>query len=385
MYQNGDDYTDFLDIIGTSPDASARAIAKRLTMGPMDPAKSHYKADLAGFTIDNYINVEDGYPSDAMMIHVWEAVNGEPGRDLIKPFELMQAGTTPDNSYEITVVDLRPYSDVLSAVEGDIFVGFTSAGDQTCLLYEVAATHSAVAGYVAFERSWLGNGDADDNLTWTHDPASVYHISGIIGNYEEVFALLPPAGLFAEVMGGEVDPALAEVTLTWAANSDGVVDHYNIYRDINPNFVPVTPIATVPGTDPTMFVDNALTPGEEFFYYKVTAVDGSAVESTPSRELEVFRSGIEEMLPITTELFQNYPNPFNPDTSIKFSLANTSNVSLTVYNVKGEVASKLIEEGQMKAGYYTKQFKASSLTSGIYYYTLRVDNKVMTKKMMLIK
>ena len=98
--------------------------------------------------------------------------------------------------------------------------------------------------------------------------------------------------------------------------------------------------------------------------------------------------GIEEddgyVLPETAKLYQNYPNPFNPDTNIKFTLAGSGEVKLTVYNVLGQVVDKLLED-HLQAGMHSVMFNADALNSGVYYYTLEVNNEKMTKKMLLTK
>ena len=83
-------------------------------------------------------------------------------------------------------------------------------------------------------------------------------------------------------------------------------------------------------------------------------------------------------------LYQNYPNPFNPSTKIKFAISEFSFTSLKVYDVLGKEVSKLIDE-ELPAGEYEVEFKAASLTSGIYFYQLRASEIIQTKKMLLIK
>ncbi len=92
----------------------------------------------------------------------------------------------------------------------------------------------------------------------------------------------------------------------------------------------------------------------------------------------------ESSLPVTTKLYQNYPNPFNPATNIKFTLARSGKVELTVYNVLGQVVAKLVEK-DLKAGNHSVVFNADALNSGVYYYTLEVDGKKMTKRMLMVK
>jgi hypothetical protein len=85
-------------------------------------------------------------------------------------------------------------------------------------------------------------------------------------------------------------------------------------------------------------------------------------------------------------LEQNYPNPFNPSTTIRFALASTENVSLTVYDLLGRKVSTLIDNQQMSPGRYRASFDAEKLASGMYVYRLNAGSAyVETKTMILIK
>jgi hypothetical protein len=96
-------------------------------------------------------------------------------------------------------------------------------------------------------------------------------------------------------------------------------------------------------------------------------------------------NGIEnEFVSSTTELSQNYPNPFNPSTSISFYNRIAGDVSLTVFNTKGETVASLLNE-KMTEGYRKVNFNAQNLNSGVYYYTLKTPEKTLTRKMVLVK
>ncbi len=86
----------------------------------------------------------------------------------------------------------------------------------------------------------------------------------------------------------------------------------------------------------------------------------------------------------TYKLEQNYPNPFNPSTKITYSIPKSSNVSLIIYDVLGNQVETLVN-GVQNAGTYTLDWDASNYTTGVYFYQIKTDNFVSTKKMILMK
>jgi hypothetical protein len=83
-------------------------------------------------------------------------------------------------------------------------------------------------------------------------------------------------------------------------------------------------------------------------------------------------------------LKQNYPNPFNPSTKIEFSIPVDGNVSLKVYDVNGKMIAAILDNFRSK-GSYSIEFNAANLSTGIYFYELKVEGYTETKKMMLVK
>lgn len=84
------------------------------------------------------------------------------------------------------------------------------------------------------------------------------------------------------------------------------------------------------------------------------------------------------------ELEQNYPNPFNPTTSIRFSVAVDGFATLKVFDALGREVKTLLSQN-IAAGKYDISFDASDLTSGMYIYQLGTENRIESKKMMLLK
>ena len=89
-------------------------------------------------------------------------------------------------------------------------------------------------------------------------------------------------------------------------------------------------------------------------------------------------------MPLSFSLFQNYPNPFNPSTTIRFTIPKASEVNLTIYNLLGQKVITLINK-ELEIGTYNIRFDGSKYSSGVYFYTLKADNYLITKKMILLK
>ena len=93
-------------------------------------------------------------------------------------------------------------------------------------------------------------------------------------------------------------------------------------------------------------------------------------------------------LPEKFVLHQNFPNPFNPGTSIQYAVSSRQFISLKIYDVLGNEIAVLVNE-EKPAGEYEVKFSANGggkgLTSGIYFYQLRIGSVIQTKKMVYLK
>ncbi|MCF8262720.1 MAG: T9SS type A sorting domain-containing protein [Melioribacteraceae bacterium] len=84
------------------------------------------------------------------------------------------------------------------------------------------------------------------------------------------------------------------------------------------------------------------------------------------------------------ELLQNYPNPFNPNTTIKFSIPESGNVSIDIYNSVGQKIKTLINS-TYSAGSHQARWNAENEATGVYVYVMKSGNAVESKKMLLLK
>ena len=113
------------------------------------------------------------------------------------------------------------------------------------------------------------------------------------------------------------------------------------------------------------------------------------------REGIAFLQGLLAMLiPDETALLPNYPNPFNPETWIPYHLANPSEVTITIYDMRGAIVRQL-NLGPQHEGYYTSRSRATywdgrntvgeRVASGVYFYTLTAGDFTATRKLLIRK
>jgi hypothetical protein len=120
------------------------------------------------------------------------------------------------------------------------------------------------------------------------------------------------------------------------------------------------------------------------YQYRLKMVDNDGSFSYSSVE------AAEVAIPKDFAVSQNYPNPFNPSTKIDYQVPVDAKVLLEVYNIAGQKVVELINQEQ-SAGYYTVDFGASKLSSGVYIYRIVASDKATgkdfssIKKMMLLK
>jgi hypothetical protein len=119
-------------------------------------------------------------------------------------------------------------------------------------------------------------------------------------------------------------------------------------------------------------------------YVLATNVAIAAYDLKDALQIPVSLEDHGAQLPTAMELHQNYPNPFNPTTTIRFSLPESAEVSLHVYDVTGRLIA-VLAEGFHQAGYHEAAFNAAGLGSGIYVYRLHAGAQTVSRKLSVIK
>ena len=106
-------------------------------------------------------------------------------------------------------------------------------------------------------------------------------------------------------------------------------------------------------------------------------------------------TGLDEMLEVPAEgiLFPNYPNPFNPKTEIRFVTptgSGSSEVKLAIYDIQGRLVKTLFEGDLSRGSSHRYEWEGfnehgNSVSSGVYFAKIKMDETVQTRKMLLLK
>ena len=109
---------------------------------------------------------------------------------------------------------------------------------------------------------------------------------------------------------------------------------------------------------------------------------------------EVVESGqlnltIDNLLPRSFVLHQNYPNPFNPITKIRYEIPKPAHVKLVIYDLLGRevlvLINKTVEPGYYETYWDGKTSQGDNVSSGLYFYTIKAGDFIITKKMILLR
>jgi hypothetical protein len=174
-----------------------------------------------------------------------------------------------------------------------------------------------------------------------------------------------------------------DVEVTWKTVSETNNYGFEIYRKRG-DASEWTKLDFVQGHGTTLapqsywYVDHSLSFGEYYYLIKQIDLDGKS-EAFPAMKVTVGAATEKPMLA------QNYPNPFNPSTVIEFVVPMSGHATMKVYNVLGQEVATLFD-GNAEAGRINStRFDASSLPSGLYFYTLKGSEASETKRMLLTK
>jgi hypothetical protein len=205
----------------------------------------------------------------------------------------------------------------------------------------------------------------------------------------------PPPDRFTVTSGGD------RIMLQWSKSAESWpnFDGYRVYRAKTKTDTTFELIFSCNKSNVTnSFDDITASQGFNYFYYIQTKDDGSTndiqrgvplVSSmfyTMTNKVGAIITGVTGISCLINHftLGQNYPNPFNPTTVFQYQLSTACLVRLDVFDILGRNVAILVNE-KKSAGYYSLEFNASRLTSGVYFYRLQAGTFTETKKLILLK
>ena len=229
---------------------------------------------------------------------------------------------------------------------GNVFVTGTSRGQNTGL--DLATIKYDSLGTELWVARYNGPSNLDD-----HAVALAIDTSGSI-----------------YVAGYSKDPITGDDFVTIKYDSDGAVQW--IMRYNHPHNADDQAIALALDNESNVYVagSSAFKQGSIFTTIKYIQTPVSVEEQPP--------------VPHGFWLEQNYPNPFNPATSIRYSLAQTGQVSLRVFNLAGQEVATLVHD-RKAAGQHEVQWVAADLPSGVYVYRLQAGESIASRKFLVLK
>ena len=199
----------------------------------------------------------------------------------------------------------------------------------------------------------------------------------IFGIGEEPVAVIAPTPLAIQTNG--------QIELEWPARAaEG--DRYHVYRKDphgREDRLTDTPLLATNAT--VRFSDQPDYPGGTVLRYSYGVMHGE-VELSRSPEVEVT---VKSLPQVTTQLLANVPNPFNPQTRIRFDLARSEQVRVTVFDVTGRLVKTLVNEqrsaGENSVIWQGRDEAGRPVSSGAYYVRLETDGRIDHQKIMMLK
>jgi hypothetical protein len=230
--------------------------------------------------------------------------------------------------------------------------------------------------------TWLVACDIDQHYTdGEHVFHVVFHCADGSKGVSETATVIADRGVPVAIQRFEAEYSGEGIVLHWSVGEGAGFQGFNIYKSPRGEngFERINPALILPdeGRD---YYDPKVSPGKTY-WYRLGAIDFEG--EWMSQTVSVTVPGA------LLALHQNVPNPFNPTTSISFVLPERSPVTLAVYDVGGRHVKTLldaaVEGGIREAVWDGTDERGNRVSSGIYFYRLRVGERTLVKRMLLLK
>jgi len=190
-----------------------------------------------------------------------------------------------------------------------------------------------------------------------------------------------------------------QVNLQWITESESNILGFNVYRSVDSHIAHAIKlnIGLIEGTNTSSqhsynFSDSEFEPSSIYYYWVESAeMDNNSNFYGP---VSVFTGGGGEVVPPPavedeTGIVNAFPNPFSPCTDIIYNLKDAANVTLSIYNQKGQLIRSLVnsnkDSGNYKIGWDGNDSKGNPCASGLYIARMQAGSVNSYYKMTLVK
>ena len=290
---------------------------------------------------------------------------------------------------------------ISDAVDGDADIGTFTLVTSDNFTEEMEAEimiHSVSLGPSSGERDYLDTELLSRSMYLNRPDPVLVATAPLVGN-----ALTSGAdtGAVDDDSPGEITYSV-NFTNLWGEPGEGQLILWDVYNR-SAEWVSVLGIGTIPPHG-SAFVRNTTdatgnssieVDADVVSFLSITA--STATENTAGKALDLaidfsaaWAAKSLAALPLANSLSQNYPNPFNPETTIPYALSSDAIVSLTIYNIAGQVVRKLVDGEALAAGQYQavwdgRSESGASVASGMYFYLIHAGDYVAKRKMVLLR
>ncbi|MCC6550376.1 MAG: S8 family serine peptidase [Ignavibacteriaceae bacterium] len=260
--------------------------------------------------------------------------------------------------------------------------------DYIILRYQLTnTTATAITGLYAglfFDWDMVDGSGADDYTAWDTTGAFgyVYHIGGNPNTYAAAGLVSEASAGFRGILNPGGDPGGFSIydgftdAEKWQSISGGLAKPQAGGGDIS-NVVSAGPLDIPAGG--SVNVAFAIACGQNVADLR------NEFSLARSKYQEILTSVDDELTqPLTYALDQNYPNPFNPSTVIQYQIPEAGQVTLTVYDITGRELKILVNE-YIQPGTWHANFDGTGLSSGVYFYEIKVNSFMQSRKMIMLK
>jgi hypothetical protein len=301
------------------------------------------------------------------------------------------AGDVNGDSYDDVIVSVYTYS----SYTGRAYVYYGGSSMDTTA--DVTMTGEGTNNF--FGRPVAGAGDVNnDGYDDVIIGAFGYPDNGKVYIYSDNSATLVDRSLPVELTDFAAVSQSGGVTLTWTTESEtenlGFILERNIVganHDLPSEWSQIASYITadaLAGHGSTSeaheyaYTDAAVVPGATYLY-RLGDVDYSG-SVTYHKEVEVKVEVESAQTPTVFGLKPAYPNPFNPSLTIPYSLIENGQMSLKVYNLRGELVETLMSAYALK-GAYSLDWQPVNLSAGMYLIRMQAGNHTSMQKVVFVK